>query len=235
VRNRLWVTAALIVCSVSLRVFAKSQEPTRQLAFEMKVYLDKYWCSSETKVSLTGPAEATLARITVKWPRYLNARQRSFSLQIAKFAALGHPEVTLARVELLGLPTLPAGNFCQSVEDQLESQWSSTLQSKGQAELDRSMGKGSALVLVDVYTHRGALIIYNPPVKDDARIARIDVCVFSRCRPRLVTLEAMKRTLTLDSRRDQIRTVWLQTEERIEQRHQPTSSWKPSASLPAPL
>jgi len=186
---------------------AMAQDLSQIVSYESKVYLDRFWIRGDTLVTISGENEVRLAEIKVHWPRYMRKQQRNFSVEITNFAALAHPGFQIAKFKQLGLPVWPD---TESNEERLEMLWSARLKARGQKLLDESLGEKKSLLLVNVVFQRGPLFVFEPPVKDDKRIARIEACVFSRRALPQTTIGVLRKVLQIDARRDEFRTVYLE-------------------------
>ncbi|MBT9583910.1 hypothetical protein IV102_11250 [bacterium] len=156
------VIVGILVISALLALYLKPANLTLQA--DLKTSLDRFWGNSQTRAEVTGGQ----VLLSVSIPAGTRQRQKEWTFPVARWVAGRHPE---ARVQVWtvndsasGQPLLepPSLDSAQketgamprpraSFQDPafFEAARSQLLQRQGQAQLDKQLGEGRALLLVD--------------------------------------------------------------------------------------
>ena len=156
------VIVGVLVISALLALYMKPTNLTLQA--DLKTSLDRFWGNSQTQVEVTGGQ----VRLSVSIPAGTRQRQKEWTFPVARWVAGRHPEVRVQAwtvndsasgqplVEPPSLDSAEKENRAvprqrASFQDPafFEAARSQLLQRRGQAQLDKQLGEGRALLLVD--------------------------------------------------------------------------------------
>jgi hypothetical protein len=163
-RNYAVLLVVVVICALAARFLLQPGAMTLQS--DLKVSLDRFWGNDKSEVDVS-PAGDVGVRVWI--PSSTRQRQREWTVAVARFIVLRHPQEKIQNLSLTDLTTgqpvleseSPESNTKQAESAAprppgftdpaaFEAARSQLLQRNGQIQLDRQLGAGRALLLVDV-------------------------------------------------------------------------------------
>lgn len=187
--NHIIVLVLLVISACLAEYFMRSpaalESGPAALRIDMIDSLNRFWGTKQNQVELTGPAPALETQVRVAVAPGTSVRMKGWTFPLLRFVANRHPDVKLQGLSVTesssGQPvseTLPdqaGGAPAMSRAQQApafaevgyyEVAKSELLRRTGQSVLDRDLGQGASLLLVDVTAQGGPAAVQPAPAQD---------------------------------------------------------------------